>query len=119
MISPFDTEWEVEEIRKECEGIKMSKGPEAKLKAECRAWLREQGAYVFSPVQMGYGAATVDDLVCIEGRFFGIEYKVQPKKPTPRQEKTLEEILEAGGIVCVIYDFEELKKIVRQSTDVL
>lgn len=89
----------------------MSKGLEAKLKAECRAWLREQGAYVFSPVQMGYGASTVDDLVCWQGEFIGLEYKrpdTRPK-PTPRQNRVLDEIRRARGRACTIYSLDSLR----------
>ena len=87
----------------------MAKGPEAKLKAECRAWMRFIGAYVFSPVQMGYGAATVDDLVCLKGKFVALEYKAEGKNPTPRQETTMQEISRAGGFVRCIWSLDDLQ----------
>jgi len=74
------------------------KGLEKQVKKECRAWLRSIGAYVYSPVPVGYGAPTLDDLVCLRGRFIGIEYKAPGKMPTARQSATMTEIHKAGGI---------------------
>ena len=94
----------------------MSKGPEAKLKLECRAWLRSIGAYVFSPVQMGMGTTTVDDLVCIRGLFLGVEYKrpdMRPE-PTPRQKRIMQEIASAGGATQVVYELADLQDRVRR-----
>ncbi len=88
--------------------------PEGKVKKECRAYLRSIGAYVFSPVQMGYGAATVDDLCCFAGKFVAIEYK-RPGggKLTDRQSRCLNEIWLAGGQIKVIDDVEGLRKWVK------
>jgi hypothetical protein len=87
--------------------------PEAALKMKIRADLRARGAYVFSPVQMGLGPATLDILACLpvskqmhaigryhdaKGIFVGIEVKVPGNKPTARQKATIEEIKKAGGI---------------------
>ena len=93
----------------------MSETPEGKLKRICRAWLREDGAYVFSPVQMGYGAATVDDLVCWRGRFVAIEYKRPDTRPppTPRQKVILQQVAAAGGWTLVVYDLGELQSVLR------
>lgn len=82
------------------------KTEEGKLKDRCRAYLTKIGAYRFSPVQQGYGAPTLDDLVCIKGRFIGIEYKAPGKKPTPRQEQTMAAIKAAGGAAFWCDSFE-------------
>ena len=86
--------------------------PEGKLKAECRAWLRAQGAYVFSPVQVGMGAATLDDLVCWKGKFVGLEYKRPDTRPPPtkRQEMVMAQIETAEGWAFVVYDLGELQQ---------
>jgi hypothetical protein len=47
---------------------------------------------------MGMGAATVDILVCLKGRFVGIEAKVPGKHPTARQLETINQIIAAGGV---------------------
>lgn len=87
--------------------------PEGKLKKEYRAWLRAQGAYVFSPVQMGFGTASVDDFVCYKGHFFAIEAKRpdDPKaRPTARQEQCLRAVEAAGGMTCVARSLEDVKR---------
>ncbi len=75
----------------------MAGTPESFVKKKVRQYLSERGAYRFSPVQMGIGSPTLDDLCCIDGRFLGIEYKAPGKKLTPRQNLTMDQINEAGG----------------------
>ena len=75
------------------------KGPEARIKDLVRKWLKVIGAYRFSPVQMGIGSPTLDDLCCFRGRFMAIEYKAPGKFLTPRQHLIAKEIHKAGGIV--------------------
>ena len=73
--------------------------PEAIIKRQIREYLTATyGAYVFSPVQMGMGIATLDILCCIRGRFVAIEVKVPGKKPTPRQTSTIAQINSAEGV---------------------
>ena len=83
--------------------------PEGKVKKECRAYLRRIGCYVFSPVQMGYGASTIDDLVCYRGHFVGIEYKAPGiNVPTDRQDAVMNQIIAAGGTAILINNFPAL-----------
>jgi hypothetical protein len=73
--------------------------PEALIKQHIRAFLvDEKHAYYFAPVQNGMGIAGIDIFCCIGGRFVGIEVKVPGKRPTPRQQQTLERIIAAGGV---------------------
>lgn len=62
--------------------------------------------YRYMPVPSGYGAQTLDFLCCINGRFVGIETKSRGKKPTPRQEQCMAQIIAAGGRAfwCDSYD---------------
>ena len=76
--------------------------PEARVKAEVKKQLKALEAYQFWPVQTGMGAPTVDCLCCVRGRFVGIETKAPGKRPTPRQELTLTQIAESGGIALII-----------------
>jgi len=80
--------------------------PESKIKKKVRGRLRAAGAYVFSPVQMGMGMPTLDDLVCFSGKFVAIEYKAAGGKPTPRQQMTMKVIRQAGGIVIWADSYE-------------
>ncbi len=72
---------------------------EGRTKAKVRKYLRDRGAYVYSPVPMGYGATTLDDLVCLDGVFIALEYKRAGKKPTPRQREIMRAIEDAHGVV--------------------
>lgn len=85
--------------------------PEGKVKKECRAYLKSIGAYVFSPVQMGYGAASVDDLVCYRGHFVAIEYKRADAdgRVTTRQKQCLKAVEDAGGLSFLIRARTELE----------
>tara|TARA_R110000822_G_scaffold1313_1_gene5997 strand:- start:1348 stop:1674 length:327 start_codon:yes stop_codon:yes gene_type:complete len=83
--------------------MNMAMTPEAKVKKKVVSYLKEIGAYYFYPVTGGYGRSGVPDVVgCYNGRFFGIECKAGSNKPTPLQDKNLEDIGKAGGINLVI-----------------
>jgi hypothetical protein len=80
--------------------------PEGKVKAKVNAALKalRHDCYRFMPVQSGYGAQTLDYLLCIKGNFVAIETKAPGKKLTPLQEGTKAAIEQAGGFVFVVYD---------------
>jgi Holliday junction resolvase len=80
-----------------------AKTPEAKVKAKVVAQLKALGAYYFYPVTGGFGRSGVPDIVgCYKGRFFAIECKAGTNKPTPLQQKNLDEIAKAGGLAWVV-----------------
>ncbi len=74
--------------------------PEALLKAKMVQMICEtySAPYIFRPVQMGLGAATLDIIACINGRFVGIEAKTPGNLPTPRQNSVIRAINDAGGV---------------------
>lgn len=75
---------------------------EKQVKDEIKKYLKARGAYFFMPVQFGYGAATLDFLVCLDGKFIGIETKKEGKTEcTARQQNTIYAINKAGGIAFV------------------
>ena len=86
--------------------------PEAKVKAKVKKILIEAGAYYAMPIGAGFGNAGVPDfLLCLKGRFIGIECKANGGKPTKLQIKNLEEIRKAGGAAIVIDEtnYEDLR----------
>ena len=83
--------------------------PEGKIKKQIVDDLEAMGAYVFKPVQMGYGKRTVDLLVCWRGQFIGIEVKRPGKTPTPLQVETLDEVRAAGGIAFWVDNREDVR----------
>jgi hypothetical protein len=76
--------------------------PEGKVKAKVKAVLKSYGAYWHCPVQNGMGSPSLDFVGCYYGLFYAIETKAGNKRPTPRQEMTIEDMVEAGGKVFVI-----------------
>lgn len=74
------------------------KTQESKLKDKIKEFLKAEGAYYFMPVQMGYGAPSVDFLVCYRGKFIALETKAPGKRPTPRQELTMRAMACAGAL---------------------
>lgn len=80
----------------------MATTPEGKVKEKVKRLLKKYGCYQFWPVQMGYGSPTLDCLACYNGYFIGIETKAPGKRPTPRQELTIEDMRKASASVFVI-----------------
>jgi len=81
----------------------MASTPESKVKRQIDALLMLHGAYRVMPVSNGMGAHGIPDfLVCLNGRFIGIEAKAGKGKPTALQLSNLRRIYEAGGTALVI-----------------
>lgn len=77
--------------------------PEGKIKTALKRELaRVPECYQFWPVQMGLGAATLDCLLCVSGRFVAVETKAPGKRLTTRQEITAAAIAKAGAMVYVV-----------------
>lgn len=89
--------------------------PEGKVKAEIKAKLVTLGAYVFMPVQTGMGAATLDMLVCINGKFLAVECK-RPEggRTTPRQKFVAKAIEDAGGVAVIARSWLDIEATVLQ-----
>jgi hypothetical protein len=91
--------------------------PEGKVKDRVKKLLKQYKCYYFMPVQAGYGAPSLDILVCCRGVFIAIETKRPGKKPTPRQELTITQIRSAGGLVFVIDgDTTQLEQVLKRIT---
>ena len=89
----------------------MARTPEAVVKAQVKKLLSEHGAYYHMPVQNGLGAPSLDFICCHRGCYFGIETKAGNKKPTPRQENTMNQIRLAGGLAFLINEVEGLDEL--------
>ena len=83
----------------------MAQTPEKAVKKQVRAILDELGAYYVMPVTGGYGSQGAPDfLVCLKGKFVGIETKAGKGKTTALQDLNLQKIRDAGGVALVIYE---------------
>lgn len=87
--------------------------PEHKIKAKVNKALKElPRCWKFMPVQQGYGTPALDYLLCVNRTFVAIETKKPGGKVTPRQQRTIEAMEAAGGIVYVVDDDESLAEMV-------
>ena len=76
--------------------------PEAQVKAGVRKILDEEKVWYFMPTGAGYGRAGIPDIVaCVNGHFLAIECKAGKGKTTALQEREIQRIQDAGGLVVV------------------
>lgn len=86
------------------------KTKEGKLKDQVKTFLKEKGAYYHMPVSSGYGSPTLDFVGCYKGRFFAIETKAPGKKPTARQQATINAMKTAGGFALWTNNISDLEE---------
>lgn len=84
---------------------------ETRLQQKIQKYLQSLGAYEFKVHGSAYMKAGIPDLVvCLEGRFIGIECKVKYNKPSALQLAHGRQIVKAGGIFIVAYSLEDVKE---------
>jgi hypothetical protein len=96
----------------------VSQTPEAKVKAKIKAILKEHNTYFAMPIGTGLGNSGVPDfLVCVNGKFLGIEAKAGKGKTTALQDKNLRDIEKAGGDAWVVNEdnLVHLEDFIRES----
>lgn len=77
--------------------------PESKVKLQVKRLLDKYKArYEFWPVPSGYGASSLDCIICYRGMFAAVETKRPGGKPTNRQKMVIRQIADAGGAVFVV-----------------
>ena len=94
--------------------------PEGIVKTAVKKILVTYGSYYYCPVQNGMGSPSLDFVGCDFGRYYAIETKAPGKKPTPRQEFTIQGIRASGGKVFVISGeegYDELRAWLGQVRD--
>lgn len=97
---------------------------EAKVKVKVKRILSEVGAWYCMPRGTVLGRSGVPDfLVCLRGRFIGIETKSGNNKPTALQAKELVDIELHGGMSFVVNEqtlpaFEQKIKLLARAWDV-
>lgn len=86
----------------------MALTPEGKVKREIKKVLDSYGEalYQYWPVPAGYGAQSLDCIGCYRGLLFAVEAKAKGKKPTGRQNLTIQAMGMAGAVVFVIDGME-------------
>lgn len=76
--------------------------PEGKVKAAINRVLSRYHTYTFMPVPGGFGASSLDYIICYHGLFVAIEAKKPGGKMTNRQKMIAGKIRAAGGRVFLI-----------------
>jgi hypothetical protein len=89
----------------------MASTPEGVVKARVKNVLEKHGAYVFMPVQSGFGAPSLDFVIFHRGRGAAVETKAGSKDMTPRQKLTADEMRKAGAAVFLINDYTGLDEL--------
>lgn len=90
--------------------------PESKVKAKVKNLLKKYNVYYVMPVTGGYGNSGAPDfLICMRGKFVGVECKAGTNRMTKLQEVNSERILDSGGLFFLVNEktlqtFEELVK---------
>jgi pantoate kinase len=100
-------------------GEPMGATPEVLVKRKVRKILDAAGAYYAMPIGTGYGNSGVPDfLVCVNGRFVGVECKAGRGKTNALQDSHLAKIRTAGGVALVIREdnLNELEEVLRART---
>jgi hypothetical protein len=92
---------------------------EGKLKDRIKAHLDSIGAYRHMPVLSGYGNPALDFVCCIGGRFLSIETKAPGKKPTPRQQLIMRQIIAADGTAFWVDSFEQYMRLMYEAGFIL
>jgi hypothetical protein len=89
--------------------------PEAKIKELVKRGLKTL-TYCHGnwPVQNGMGTQMLDWHGCVGRQYVAIETKAPGKKPTPRQELTIENIRACGGLAFVVSSVDEIDKMMAQ-----
>ena len=86
----------------------MAATPEAKVKAEIKAFLKSlTDCFFFSPIGGPFAQHGIPDIiVSLKGRFVAIEAKAPTKEPSERQVGTIERMRVGGAQVFVIDGLE-------------
>ena len=87
---------------------RMAAGPEAIIQRAFQAEIKRLGGYCVKQHGNCYSVAGTPDIIgCLNGRFFGIEFKAGKGVPSPKQIHELGRISHAGGISGVAYSVAE------------
>lgn len=76
--------------------------PETKFSAKVQKRLKAVSDTFVIRTQAGSIRGIPDLIICRKGHFFAWELKVGDNKPTPLQEKMIEDIIDAGGQAWVV-----------------
>jgi hypothetical protein len=84
--------------------------PEGKVKAKVKSIIKAYKPHVYShwPVMNGMGEPTLDCTGCVDGQAFYVETKKDGARMTPRQARTMTDMMDGGGVVFTIVGRDEI-----------
>ena len=87
---------------------------EGLLKTRIRKKLTDMGIF-WSSIQGGPGSKPGDPdlIICLRGRFVGIEVKTSSGRQSPVQKVREEQIIASGGIYKVVRNMDDLMKVIE------
>ncbi|MNG92707.1 VRR-NUC domain protein [compost metagenome] len=88
---------------------------EAKLTTQVRNYLRAQKDVFFYKASDRYTQGIPDIIVCVQGRFVGIELKRTSGKPSANQLLKIKKINEAGGISDICYSLNDAIALINKA----
>lgn len=91
---------------------KVMSTPEAKIKQKVKKVLENVNAYYIMPNTGGFGASGAPDfIVCLRGKFVGIECKAGKGKTSLLQDKNLKQIASHGGTSMIVDDSTDMTEL--------
>lgn len=87
---------------------------ESQLKSKCKKWYQTEykNNYILLPEQY-IKTGDPDMVICHDGLFVAIEFKLEYNKPSKLQALKLKHIQESGGYAFVCYSFRQFKEIIK------
>lgn len=96
----------------------MTDTPETKFKNKVRKYLKDKQIWFVKFFSNMFTPSGIPDILGVlpNGKFFGLELKVEPNKPTPLQLKNVDLINKSKGYAKVLYpkDFDDFKRYVEK-----
>lgn len=87
---------------------------EKQFENKIKAFLKEKNIWFVKYFANAFTKSGIPDILGVlpNGKFFALELKVEPNKPTPLQTRNIELIKKSNGIAYILYpkDFEQFKK---------
>lgn len=92
--------------------------PEGLLKTKIRKMLTNKGIF-WSSIQGGPGSKPGDPdlIICLNGRFVGLEVKSQSGRQSPIQKVRQEQIVNSGGEYHIIRTLREVEELIGEKNE--
>ena len=91
---------------------------ESDLQDKCISHAKNMGVYTIRIQPDGFGLKGIPDLImCIDGKFVGVELKVGNNTKSPAQRIQAKRIQKAGGLVYEVRTLNEFKKLIKENRE--